>query len=640
MSSIRALIDPSLELNKAAEEKLKTVVSAGLTGLEAVNQANIAVNKFVTPRRTLGVVGKAIDALPGDQSKFLDTSYHDVRQRVVDYARSHHEGWGIAADVLAPDAIDFVGGIGYWDNIARGIGKVRKFAPEIGRGARNLSRILDDALTPNFLKLQVAAAGGAVLDPSNVRKIIGTDDALAATAMKHVTDVRRTTLATRGSKHVRSTSTLPPEDQIIKETFPRLKSKHDQSLVKALSGDNLTGPAKELRDIVLQQNKALEHAPTLKLPNGREVKVTRLNRKGAQDLANQISDLKKQLGLSAPSKYDQITGYYVEGTTLFRLDSKGKLKKVQDNVDRNILEKLWPADESLLTARQAQTAAREKHHFRILEPSKIFAQVRDKAGNWVKRSQKQIDNVTARLQKDGVFIGNQDLNEVFQTKAAHIGAGGNRYGSHAQLRTLTDVQGRTLADADFLKVVNKTDGKPVWVKQVKNKQGVVTDFVTENGDKIKPSHIGETLEYKVHGRTYDPKAMHGFSKEGIEYISKIKGDDELYDAMKLYYEINDEAYKGVAGLASKLVDAGVQVDDLTKTLVKEFSPETQNWINHLLTLPEYKKDTRLLQALIRNSEDLLTLPGYKNKPKLKTLVKRIQTGLDTQTGLKQKLKIN
>jgi len=433
--------------------------------------------------------------------------------------------------------------------------------------------------------------------------------------------------------------TLSPEDQIIRDTFPRIKSKHDKSVIEALSG-NPTGAAAELKDLVLKQSKLLEHSPTLKLPNGREVKVTRLVKGEAQELANRISDLKKQLNLSAPSKYDQIAGYYVEGESLFRLNSKGKLVKVQDNIDRNILEKLWPIDESQKTARQLQTAAREKHHFRILEPSKIFNQIKDEAGNWVQRSQKQIDNVTARLQKDGVFIGNQDLNEVFQTKAAHIGAGGNRYGSHAQLRTLTDIQGRTLADADFLKVVNKTDGKTVWVKQVKNKKGIITDFVTEKGDKIKPSHIGEALEYKVGGRTYDPKAMHGFSKEGIEYISKIKGDDELYDAMKLYYEINDEAYKGAAGLASKLVDAGVQVDDLTKTLVKEFSPETQNWINHLLTLPEYSRDTRLLQALIRNSEDLLTLPKYKNNLKLQSLAKNIQRGLDSKTGLEQKLQIN
>ena len=464
-------------------------------------------------------------------------------------------------------------------------------------------------------------------------KPLTTTNSMGIEGLSNVYQAKATVAA---SKNV--ISTLSPEDQIIRETFPRKGSKHDQSLIEALSG-NPTGPAAELRDIVLQQNKKLQHAPTITLNNGRIVKVTRLVKGEAQDLANRISDLKKQLNISAPSKYDQLTGYYVEGTSLFRLNSKGKLVKIQDNVDRNILEKLWPIDESQKTARQLQTAAREKHHFRILEPSKIFAQVRDKSGNWVKRKQQQIDNVTARLQKDGVFIGNQDLNEVFQTKAAHIGAGGNRYGSHAQLRTLTDIQGRTLADADFLKVINKQDGTTVWIKQVKNKKGVITDFVTETGEKFKPSHIGETLEYKVGGRTYDPKAMHGFSKEGIEYISKIKGDDELYNAMKLYYEINDEAYKGVVGLASKLVDAKVQVDDLTKTLVKEFSPETQNWINHLLTLPEYKRDTRLLQALIRNSKDLLTLPKYKDNLKLQSLAKRIQTGLDSQTALKQKLNL-
>ena len=181
MSSIRALIDPSLELNKAAEENLKTAGSAVgstvMTGLEAVNQANIAVNKFVTPRRALGVVGKAIDALPGDQSKFLDTSYHDVRQRVVDYARSHHEGWGIAADVLAPDAIDFVGGIGYWDNIAKGLGKLRKVSSKVPAKANKLMNVLDASLTSKFvgwdnLEVALAGAGGAGRGLNNVNRII------------------------------------------------------------------------------------------------------------------------------------------------------------------------------------------------------------------------------------------------------------------------------------------------------------------------------------------------------------------------------------------------------------------------------------------------------------------------------------
>ena len=82
-----------------------------------------------------------------------------------------------------------------------------------------------------------------------------------------------------------------------------------------------------------------------------------------------------------------------------------------------------------------------------------------------------------------------------------------------------------------------------------NKEGIITDFKLRNGDSIKAGNIKETLKYKLHGKTYDPKAVHGFSEEGIELLTSIKGDDDLYEAIKLFYQTTDEGFKGVAGVA-------------------------------------------------------------------------------------------
>ena len=416
-------------------------------------------------------------------------------------------------------------------------------------------------------------------------------------------------------------------DDLMHTLHPK-KGGGDKLAREVLSGDNLTGDALELKNIILDQQKALANAPIAELADGTKTKVSSLSKAEVEALGVRIRTLKENLGLKSTSKYETYTGAFVIDGHIARLNSKGKLVTTKQQASRDLLEKLFPADESLLQDRyniSSKAGLTHKHHVRILEPSKVFGVVSDGKGGFVPRDAGQLDRVTKRLREvDNIHLGNQDLHEIMQSRLAHLGEKGDelsKYASHVQARNLTDLQGRTLADADFLQVVlKKGDGNPVWVQQVKNKEGIITDFKLRNGDSIKAGNIKETLKYKLHGKTYDPKAVHGFSEEGIELLTSIKGDDDLYEAIKLFYQTTDEGFKGVAGVASKLIDKGKTVDSLTKELLVQYSPEVQNWIKYMQTLPQFKNDRRLLEVMLQNKLDLYKLDLRYERP-LKSLPK-------------------
>ena len=420
---------------------------------------------------------------------------------------------------------------------------------------------------------------------------------------------------------------LIPEDPLISTLHPK-KGGGDKLAREVLSGDNLTGDALELKNLILEQDKALKSAPIAELADGTKIKVSSLSKAEVEALGVRIRTLKENLGLKSTSKYETYTGAFVIDGHIARLNSKGKLVTTKQQASRDLLEKLFPADESLLQDRyniSSKAGLTHKHHVRILEPSKVFGVVSDGKGGFAARDAGQLERVTKRLREnDNIHLGNQNLNEIMQSRLAHLGEKGDelsKYASHVQARGLTDLQGRTLADADFLQVIlKKGDGNPVWVQQIKNKDGIITDFKLRNGDSIKAGNIKETVKYKLFGMTYDPKAVHGFSEEGIELLSKIKGDDELYEAIKLFYQTTDEGFKGVAGVASKLIDKGKTVDSLTKELLVQYSPEVQNWIKYMQTLPQFKNDRRLLEVMLQNKLDLYKLDLRYERP-LKSLPK-------------------
>ena len=140
-----------------------------------------------------------------------------------------------------------------------------------------------------------------------------------------------------------------------------------------------------------------------------------------------------------------------------------------------------------------------KHHvllLKIIEPwtRKSDGSIRDK---------KQIKQLITALSKRDWWIGNTDKNLVWQNVATHFG---DPSSSHGLLKTFTDIQGR---------------GK-----------GEIPDMP---------------------GKTYDPKAMHGFSNEFIEKLSKEKDTKKLIKSLLMFLEEGGggEAMEGAAYSATK-----------------------------------------------------------------------------------------
>ena len=133
--------------------------------------------------------------------------------------------------------------------------------------------------------------------------------------------------------------------------------------------------------------------------------------------------------------------------------------------------------------------------------------------------------------------------------------------------------------------------------------------VTDNQGFVK----GEVFEGgKPRPGTYSTKRGHGFSDEAMSKLANITNDDDLYEAIKLFYEVTDEAYKGTAKLASDVIDAGFPKDELTRTLLQSYAPEARNFYKALLKLPQFKNDPRILNAMLKNNKDQYVLDLIKD----------------------------
>jgi len=397
----------------------------------------------------------------------------------------------------------------------------------------------------------------------------------------------------------------------------------------------------ELQQLISVHQSILRNVPET-IIEGRTVKVWPGSEEDLITSARRMIKLKEQLGIPSAKSYVDELGAFVKDGYLARITggqkgSKGigEFQSRKNTVLRSIREEAWPVDEDTARRTLARAAgAPEKHHFRVLEPSKPFAQVRNSAGEYIPRDSNQLERVAKRLQDDGVFIGNQDRNELFQSRLAHRGQRGhplNKYASHNQLKQATDLQGISIDEADFIEVLLKGSDKPTWVKQVRYDEadGLLKNpfLINKAGERIPSNAIAEKgkLRFRVGRSTYDPTQVHGFSQELQKKLANITSDDDLYDAIKLYYEIADEPYKGAATLASDLIDNNIKIDKLTKELTTEFSPETIKWIKALQKMPQFDGDPRLLKVLTRKKrafESKLALEKKLSTKRKKLSIKR------------------
>ena len=371
----------------------------------------------------------------------------------------------------------------------------------------------------------------------------------------------------------------------------------------------------ELEELIMKHQAVLENVEPV-LIDGRSVKVWPGSDEELIGSARKLIKLKEEIGIPGAKNYVDELGAHVADGHLSRITGGQKgSKKIGQFQSRKTFwerqgrENIWPADEDSLRRKLSRAVgAPEKHHIRVLETSRPFAMVEDGAGGLKLRDQAQLDRVAERLRKEtDVFLGNQDRNEMFLSVKAHRTG---KFGAHPQLIQLTDLQKPGVyAEADFIEVVLEGAKKPKWLRQVKvDEAGNLLKnpyLLTPDGKKKIPwKAVTEKQRYNIQGRTYQPGQMHGFSQELQMRLAKITDDDELFEAIKLYYEITDEPFKGAANVASHIYDADLAVDKLTKDLRKQYLPEMLDWIEHLQTQPHLKNDKRL-KALQKKYADQL-----------------------------------
>ena len=385
----------------------------------------------------------------------------------------------------------------------------------------------------------------------------------------------------------------------------------------------------ELQQLILAHQRILQDVPET-IIEGRKVKIWPGTEDDLIKNARRMITLKEDLGIKSPKSYAEELGAFVKDGYVARITGGhkgstkvGRFQSRKAAVERFMREEIWPGDETFQKARRAVSSAEgapQKHHFRILETSRPFAMVEDGKGGFKLRDPKQLERVSERLQKESnIFLGNQDRNELFQSIDAHIKGD---LGSHPQLINATDIQRPgTYAEANMIEVLLKGDTEPTWVRQVRYNEAddlLKNPYLTtKDGTRIKASDVVEKRRYRINNRTYAEGQMHGFSEELQKNLASIKSDDELYDSIKLYYEITDEPLKGAAAIASTIYDKSKQVDDLSIKLRNSFDPEMVKWAETLLALPQYKNNRRLKSLLVKHQRARSSAKGLKQKLKIK-----------------------
>ena len=150
-----------------------------------------------------------------------------------------------------------------------------------------------------------------------------------------------------------------------------------------------------------------------------------------------------------------------------------------------------------------------KHHVLILKVMEPFFMTLDAAGRRVPRSEKQRLAIMKAIQAQGWFTGDIDANMIWQSAKAHQRG---EKSSHVLLRLFSDIQGRGVDESAAMA--------------------------------------------KATGKTYDPRAVHGFSEEHLKELAELKSAKEVSDRLLLFLDQSGagEFMKGSAYIGSKTYD--------------------------------------------------------------------------------------
>lgn len=189
----------------------------------------------------------------------------------------------------------------------------------------------------------------------------------------------------------------------------------------------------------------------------------------------------------------------------------------------------------------------EKHHILILKAMEPFFMKGPSGMKPIKVRQA----IMKRLADEGFFVGDINQNIAWINKWAHkLGSPGAYDSAHKYLRSLTDIEGRTIAEA-----------AQITYKAPKGKlygAGKAQHFTIQNLEGIKasawPQDVKDTLakldvytqgdlsklqkvSYKLaNGLTYDASVGYGFARETRKYLWGLTDADDIADAALLYLD--------------------------------------------------------------------------------------------------------
>ena len=120
--------------------------------VQKLGEAQDFVNEQVNLRNTLQISKEFTDRIPGQwDERILDYYYKDLRDhtaggignvaRFVTGSERAGQIGELAGQILIPDAVDFIGGVGYIDNLARGANVLRK-SKFVSKGWKNGDELL------------------------------------------------------------------------------------------------------------------------------------------------------------------------------------------------------------------------------------------------------------------------------------------------------------------------------------------------------------------------------------------------------------------------------------------------------------------------------------------------------------------
>ena len=261
----------------------------------------------------------------------------------------------------------------------------------------------------------------------------------------------------------------------------------------------------------------------------------------------------------------------------------------------------------------------EKHHVAHAKVTEPFMTLSDGS---LRPLDERIEITEALADRYGIHYGDQDLNEMYQSGAAHMGKGlsDKSLASHRILEASTDIQGIR----DWRTQAREIKWEMPPLKGGKNKRYIWLDNgpdgvpLSKRSGKPYPLPKGsEAIEFRMEGPgTYEVGQRHGFTLELQKLLSSLEDPEDVIEAVRIFYQESGamEAMQGAAALATRTIDADLYTDEITAILSKKYSDDMMMVVQDLLKLPEYK-DNPILIGLLEN-----------HKANVEPLVKEFQTG--------------